>query len=104
MLSTGINTSNLKTKSTSYLKGYSFSKKHMKILVTGSADFIGFHLVKKLLEDSVEVVGFDNINSFYDPALKHGRLGQFGISKEMIVAGKITQKFAGGSRQFRTLV
>ena len=46
----------------------------MKILVTGTAGFIGFHLAKKLLERENEVVGIDNINDYYDVNLKYGRL------------------------------
>ena len=38
----------------------------MKILVTGTAGFIGFHLAKKLLERGDEVVGLDSINDYYD--------------------------------------
>ena len=37
-----------------------------KILVTGSAGFIGFHLVKKLLNDGYDVIGIDNLNDYYD--------------------------------------
>ena len=51
----------------------------MKILVTGSAGFIGFHLSKKLLERGDEVVGLDNINDYYDVNLKYGRLNELGI-------------------------
>lgn len=46
----------------------------MNVLVTGAAGFIGFHLSKKLLEEGATVVGFDNINDYYDPALKYSRL------------------------------
>ena len=46
----------------------------MSILVTGSAGFIGFHLSKKLLEDGVEVIGYDSVNNYYDPTLKEARL------------------------------
>jgi UDP-glucuronate 4-epimerase len=46
----------------------------MKILVTGNAGFIGFHVVMKLLRRGDEVVGFDNVNDYYDPALKEARL------------------------------
>ena len=47
----------------------------MKILITGCAGFIGFHLIKKLLkEKNIEVVGIDNINNYYDIKLKHSRL------------------------------
>ncbi|EIM40201.1 NAD-dependent epimerase/dehydratase [Acinetobacter sp. HA] len=46
----------------------------MKILVTGAAGFIGFHVSKKLLERGDDVVGFDNMNDYYDPALKQARV------------------------------
>lgn len=45
-----------------------------KILVTGSAGFIGFHLAKGLLESGFDVVGIDNLNDYYDPQLKIDRL------------------------------
>ena len=48
----------------------------MKILVTGVAGFIGYHLCKSLLEDDYEVLGIDNINDYYDPKLKLVRLEQ----------------------------
>ena len=51
----------------------------MKILVTGTAGFIGFHLAKKLLARGDEVVGLDNINDYYDVNLKYGRLNELGI-------------------------
>ena len=46
----------------------------MKILVTGAAGFIGFHLCKKLLEDKHQILGIDNINNYYDVKLKKNRL------------------------------
>ena len=46
----------------------------MKYLVTGAAGFIGFHLAKALLERGDAVVGLDNLNDYYDPALKNARL------------------------------
>ena len=46
----------------------------MKILVTGAAGFIGFHLSKRLLDQSCEIIGIDNLNDYYDPGLKHSRL------------------------------
>jgi UDP-glucuronate 4-epimerase len=46
----------------------------MKILITGSAGFIGFHLSKKLLEEGVEVYGIDSINSYYSTRLKISRI------------------------------
>ena len=46
----------------------------MKILITGAAGFIGFHLSKHLLKLNFEIVGIDNINNYYDPNLKIDRL------------------------------
>ena len=46
-----------------------------KVLVTGAAGFIGFHLSKALLEQSYDVVGIDNINDYYCRTLKKSRLG-----------------------------
>tara|TARA_B100000963_G_scaffold358694_1_gene383953 strand:- start:20741 stop:21796 length:1056 start_codon:yes stop_codon:yes gene_type:complete len=54
----------------------------MKILVTGTAGFIGFHLAKKLSDEGYEVVGLDIINEYYDKKLKLDRLNILGISPE----------------------
>ncbi|MDI6832581.1 MAG: NAD-dependent epimerase [Bacteroidales bacterium] len=56
----------------------------MKILVSGSAGFIGFHLTKKLLERGDVVVGIDNINNYYDVNLKYARLAETGIDKDAV--------------------
>ncbi len=57
----------------------------MKILITGSAGFIGFHLVKKLSgQKNMEIVGIDNINDYYDVNLKYARLQQSGINPKDI--------------------
>jgi UDP-glucuronate 4-epimerase len=44
------------------------------ILVTGAAGFIGFHVARRLLAEGRDVVGLDNLNNYYDPALKQARL------------------------------
>ena len=54
----------------------------MKILITGTAGFIGFHLAKKLLDRGDTVVGIDNINGYYDVNLKYGRLAETGINRD----------------------
>jgi UDP-glucuronate 4-epimerase len=46
------------------------------VLVTGAAGFIGFHVARRLLRDGRPVVGLDNLNSYYDPALKQARLAE----------------------------
>jgi|TARA_B100002003_G_scaffold201010_1_gene192552 UDP-glucuronate 4-epimerase len=56
----------------------------VKILVTGTTGFIGFHLCKSLLEDEYEVLGIDNINDYYDVNLKYARLKELGISTSSI--------------------
>jgi UDP-glucuronate 4-epimerase len=48
----------------------------MKILVTGAAGFIGYHLARRLLERGDHVIGIDNLNDYYDPGLKKARLAQ----------------------------
>lgn len=50
--------------------------KNQRILVTGAAGFIGFHLIKKLLAGDAVVVGVDNFNDYYDPSLKRARQEQ----------------------------
>ncbi|MBU1668246.1 NAD-dependent epimerase [bacterium] len=62
----------------------------MKILVTGTAGFIGFHLTKKLLERGDSVIGLDNINDYYDVNLKYARLEELGIHKEDIQENHLT--------------
>ncbi len=66
-----------------------------KVLVTGAAGFIGFHLSKKLLEQGVQVVGYDNINDYYDVSLKYARLEILnGFEKFTFVKGDLADKQA----------
>jgi UDP-glucuronate 4-epimerase len=55
-----------------------------KVLVTGTAGFIGFHTAKRLLEEGFEVVGLDSVNDYYDVGLKYGRLEVLGIDKKLV--------------------
>ncbi len=56
----------------------------MKILVTGTAGFIGFHLANRLISEGHDVVGLDNINDYYDVILKYSRLQTSGIRQSLI--------------------
>ena len=48
----------------------------MRVLVTGAAGFIGYHTAARLLDRGHEVIGFDNLNSYYDVSLKEARLAR----------------------------
>lgn len=62
----------------------------MKLLITGTAGFIGYSLTKKLLaiNPNLEIVGLDNINDYYELRLKYGRLADLGFSKAEITYGQ----------------
>lgn len=63
----------------------------MKILITGTAGFIGFHLLEKIADQVDGIVGLDNINDYYDVTLKYGRLEATGISREKIAYNRLMQ-------------
>ncbi len=62
-----------------------------KILLTGTAGFIGSHLVQRLVADGREVVGLDVINDYYDVRVKYGRLERAGIPESQIEYGQLVQ-------------
>ena len=59
----------------------------MKVLVTGNAGFIGFHIAKKLMERGDTVIGFDVVNDYYDVSIKEARLGVLEETKRKTGAG-----------------
>ncbi|MEX1259591.1 MAG: NAD-dependent epimerase [Balneolaceae bacterium] len=56
----------------------------MKVLVTGAAGFIGYHLTQRLISENHTVVGLDNINDYYSQDLKYGRLAELGIDRREV--------------------
>jgi UDP-glucuronate 4-epimerase len=59
--------------------GTNLKMNNKKILITGAAGFIGYHLSKTLLEQGYQIIGLDNINDYYDIELKYARLNELGI-------------------------
>ena len=72
----------------------------MKILITGTAGFIGFHLANKLIARGDEVVGLDCINDYYDQSVKYGRLNYAGIDRKDIEYNKLTQSSINTNYRF----
>ena len=77
------------------MSSYKFLDTTKKILVTGAAGFIGFHLSKKLLDEGVRVTGLDNLNDYYDVNLKYARLEILnGYENFAFVKGDLADKSA----------
>ena len=58
----------------------------MKLLITGAAGFIGYHIARNLIQrESMQIVGLDNINDYYDVNLKYDRLAECGIYRNNII-------------------
>jgi UDP-glucuronate 4-epimerase len=73
----------------------------MKILVTGTAGFIGYHLVQRLVQmDNVEIIGIDSINDYYDTELKYARLYECGIRKQDIMENQLLKSVNYPNYQF----
>jgi len=72
----------------------------MKVLITGTAGFIGFHLAQKLIARGDEVFGIDSINDYYDVNLKYARLQKTGIAKAGISYGKKVSSDAHSNYSF----
>lgn len=62
-----------------------------KILVTGTAGFIGFHLAGRLIKEGYNVIGLDVINDYYDINLKYARLAEHGIAQERVQMNQLVQ-------------
>lgn len=72
----------------------------MKILITGTAGFIGFHLAQKLIARGDEVVGLDSINDYYDQRIKYGRLAETGIEQASVNYGQVIQSIKHKNYRF----
>ncbi len=72
----------------------------MKVLITGTAGFIGFHLAKKLSSLNYEVTGMDMINSYYDINLKYDRLKNAGFEKDRIRDNELINSSVHSTEKF----
>lgn len=68
------------------------NNRYVPVFITGVAGFIGFHLAKRLLEAGYQVLGYDNLNDYYDPALKQARLTQLTSSNFQFIKGNLADE------------
>lgn len=71
----------------------------MRILITGYAGFIGFHLTNKLIQSGHTIIGIDNINDYYEVSLKHARISELGIDVSELQTGTLVK-----SKKFNQLI
>jgi UDP-glucuronate 4-epimerase len=71
-----------------------------KVLITGTAGFIGFHLARKLVDQGFHVTGLDIINDYYDVELKYDRLELSGISRDSIAYNQVLTSTTSENYQF----
>lgn len=76
----------------------------MKVLITGTAGFIGFHVARRFLQQqNTDIVGIDNISHYYDVSLKYDRLKECGINKNLILPKEIVQSNIFNNYRFQQL-
>jgi UDP-glucuronate 4-epimerase len=71
-----------------------------KILITGAAGFIGFHLSARMAGEGCDVLGIDNLNDYYDPRLKLARLADLGVRTDLLTEGTTIRSDTAGNFHF----
>ena len=67
----------------------------MKILITGAAGFIGYHLTSRMLNEGFDILGIDNLNDYYDPQLKNKRISLLEDQKTNLIAHQTRFRYHG---------
>lgn len=73
-----------------------------KILLTGAAGFIGYWIARSLADCGIEIVGIDNVNAYYNPMLKYGRLASLGFDIPQSTKGTANTPFGTNGRKLRS--
>lgn len=71
-----------------------------KVLITGAAGFIGYHLSKRMIDEGYDVVGLDNISGYYDISLKMDRLSQLGIDQHDVTESLLVRSNSNKNFKF----